>query len=83
MTVVPRLVEKVYDKIVDKGAAAGGLKTKIFYWALSLLENYDMKKPKSLKHRIADKLVFSKWREGLGGNMITLVSGSALLYLPN
>ena len=79
MTVVPRLVEKVYDKIVDKGAAAGGLKTKIFYWALSLLENYDMKKPKSLKHRIADKLVFSKWREGLGGNMITLVSGSAAL----
>ena len=79
MTVVPRLVEKVYDKIVDKGAAAGGLKTKIFYWALSLLEHYDIKKPKSLKHRIADKLVFSKWREGLGGNMITLVSGSAAL----
>ena len=55
------------------------MKTKIFYWALSLLENYDMKKPKSLKHRIADKLVFSKWREGLGGNIITLVSGSAAL----
>jgi long-chain acyl-CoA synthetase len=79
MTVVPRLVEKVYDKIVDKGAAAGGLKSKIFFWALSLIENYDPNKPKSFKHKIADKLVFKKWREGLGGNMATLVSGSAAL----
>ena len=79
MSVVPRLVEKVYDKIVDKGAAAGGLKSKIFFWALSLIENYDPRKPKSFKHKIADKLVFKKWREGLGGNIQTLVSGSAAL----
>ena len=79
MTVVPRLIEKVYDKIVDKGAAAGGLKSKIFFWALSLIENYDPKKPKSFKHKIADKLVFKKWREGLGGNIAGLVSGSAAL----
>lgn len=79
MTVVPRLVEKVYDKIVDKGAEAGGLKSKIFFWALSLIENYDPKKPKSLKHKIADKIVFKKWREGLGGNIAALVSGSAAL----
>lgn len=79
MTVVPRLIEKVYDKIVDKGAEAGGLKSKIFFWALSLVENYDPKKPKSLKHIIADKIVFKKWREGLGGNIATLVSGSAAL----
>ena len=57
---------QVYDKIVDKGAEAGGLKSKIFFWALSLIENYDPKKPKSLKHKIADKIVFKKWREGLG-----------------
>ena len=79
MTVVPRLIEKVYDKIVDKGAEAGGLKSKIFFWALSLVENYDPNKPKSLKHIIADKIVFKKWREGLGGNIATLVSGSAAL----
>lgn len=79
MTVVPRLIEKVYDKIVDKGAAAGGLKSKIFFWALSLVENYDPKKPKSFQHKIADKLVFKKWREGLGGNIAGLVSGSAAL----
>ena len=79
MTVVPRLVEKVFDKIYDKGVNSGGLKKMIFLWALNLIEDYKIGQPKSLKHRIADKLVFSKWREGLGGNLITLVSGSAAL----
>lgn len=79
MSVVPRLVEKVYDKIVDKGTSAGGLKAKIFFWALSLVENYDPKKPKPLALKIADKIVFKKWREGLGGNLAALVSGSAAL----
>lgn len=79
MSVVPRLVEKVYDKIVDKGTSAGGLKAKIFFWALSLVEDYDPKKPKSFALKIADKIVFKKWREGLGGNMVALVSGSAAL----
>lgn len=83
MTVVPRLVEKVYAKIYDKGANAGGIKTKIFMWALKLVENYEpfQKQPFlwKIKHKIADKLVFSKWREGVGGNMTCMVSGSAAL----
>jgi len=79
MTVVPRLVEKVYDSIYNKGTAAGGLKSKIFLWSLGIAENYELGKPKSFMHTIADKLVFKKWREGLGGNLITLVSGSAAL----
>ncbi len=80
MSVVPRLLEKVYDKIYDTGSSAGGLKSKIFHWAL---ENIEKKKtytgPTGLKDRIADKLVFSKWRDAMGGNIITLVSGSAPL----
>lgn len=79
MTVVPRLVEKVYDSIYNKGKAAGGLKSKIFLWSLGIAENYELGKPKSFMHTIADKLVFKKWREGLGGNLITLISGSAAL----
>ena len=80
MTVVPRLIEKVYDKIYDKGTSAGGLKSKIFLWALGVNKaKMQLGKPSGLKEIIADKLVFSKWREGLGGNIITLVSGSAAL----
>ena len=81
MSVVPRLIEKVYDKIYDKGINAGGLKSKIFLWALGVnkAKKNITKKPSGIKEIIADKLVFSKWREGLGGNIITLVSGSAAL----
>lgn len=80
MSVVPRLIEKVYDKIYDKGTSAGGLKSKIFLWALGVNKaKGQLGKPSGLKEIIADKLVFSKWREGLGGNIITLVSGSAAL----
>lgn len=80
MSVVPRLVEKVYDKIYDKGTSAGGLKSKIFLWALGVNKSkQNIGKPSGLKEIIADKLVFKKWREGLGGNIITLVSGSAAL----
>lgn len=80
MSVVPRLIEKVYDKIYDKGTSAGGLKSKIFLWALGVNEaKKKIGKPSGFKEIIADKLVFSKWREGLGGNIITLVSGSAAL----
>ena len=83
MTVVPRLVEKVYDKIYNTGSTAGGLKTKIFMWALGLVENYDPYKEQgfffNLKHSIASKLVFSKWREGVGGELVCMVSGSAPL----
>ncbi|WP_297986141.1 long-chain fatty acid--CoA ligase [uncultured Chryseobacterium sp.] len=80
MSVVPRLIEKVYDKIYDKGTSAGGLKTKIFLWALGVNKaKQKIGKPSGIKEIIADKLVFSKWREGLGGNIVTLVSGSAAL----
>ncbi len=80
MSVVPRLIEKVYDKIYDKGTSAGGLKSKIFLWALGVNKAKEkLGKPSGLQEIIADKLVFSKWREGLGGNIITLVSGSAAL----
>ncbi len=79
MTVVPRLVEKVYAKIYEKGTTAGGLKSKIFMWALGTIKNYVPYGSKSIGHRIADALVFKKWREGLGGNMICLISGSAAL----
>ena len=80
MSVVPRLIEKVYDKIYDKGTSAGGLKSKIFLWALGVNKaKQKIGKPSGLMETIADKLVFSKRREGLGGNIITLVSGSAAL----
>ena len=79
LTVVPRMVEKVYDKIYQKGTSGGGFKAKIFLWSLKIAENYKFGTPKSLLHEVADKLVFSKWRAGLGGNIITLVSGSAAL----
>lgn len=79
MTVVPRMVEKVYDAIYKRGTEAGGIKSRIFLWSLKVAEKYKIGDSKSLAHIIADKLVFSKWREGLGGNIITLVSGSAAL----
>jgi len=83
MTVVPRLVEKVYDKIYNTGSTAGGLKSKIFMWALGLIDGYDPFKDYGsffkFKHSIASKIVFSKWREGVGGELICMVSGSAPL----
>ena len=79
MTVVPRMIEKVYDAIYKRGTEDGGLKSKIFLWSIKVAEKYKIGDSKSLAHIIADKLVFSKWREGLGGNIITLVSGSAAL----
>lgn len=80
MTVVPRLVEKVYDKIYHTGSTAGGLKSKIFFWALDLIsKKKEVTAPSGLKEIIADKLVFKKWRDGLGGELVTLVSGSAAL----
>ncbi|MFW2137159.1 AMP-dependent synthetase/ligase [Chryseobacterium sp. TY4] len=79
MTVVPRVIEKVYDSIYKKGTEAGAIKKSIFLWSLKIAENYKLGAPKSVFHKIADKLVFSKWRAGIGGNILTLVSGSAPL----
>lgn len=79
VTVVPRLLEKVYDKIYQKGTSAGGLKKLIFLWALSVNKNYEIGQRKNWKQKLADKLVFSKWREGLGGEIFALICGSAAL----
>ena len=83
MSTVPRLLEKVYDKIVAKGEALDGFKRKVFDWALELGFNYDEYGNNSaiykMKLAVADKLVFSKWRDAFGGNMSVIVSGGAAL----
>ncbi|MXV38234.1 AMP-binding protein [Flavobacteriaceae bacterium Ap0902] len=83
MTVVPRVVEKVYGKIYDKGATVGGVKSKIFMASLKFAERFkpfeEMSFLDKIQYKFYDKLVFSKWREGVGGNIVCLVSGSAKL----
>lgn len=83
MTVVPRLLEKVYDKIYAKGTELTGIKKKLFFWALQLGEKYQPYKANGWWYEfrlgIARKLIFSKWQEGLGGNLDIMVSGSAAL----
>ncbi len=83
MSTVPRLLEKVYDKIAAKGEALDGFKRKVFDWALELGLQYDIRGNNSafykMKLAIADKLVFSKWRDAFGGNMKVMVSGGAAL----
>ncbi|GAB5551996.1 MAG: AMP-dependent synthetase/ligase [Saprospiraceae bacterium] len=80
-TTVPRLLEKVYEKIYNKGLELTGAKKKLFFWALSLTEDYEIDKQysglKAIQLKIADKLIFSKWREALGGNVKGIVSGAA------
>ncbi len=83
LTTVPRLLEKIYDKIYSKGKDLKGIKKSIFFWALGLATNFELYGKKSiwyyLKLKIADKLVLSKWREALGGNIKVIVSGGASL----
>ena len=78
---VPRLLEKVYDKIIEKGKALTGIKKRLFFWALELGEQYEVNKDwfYQFKLGIARKLVFSKWREALGGEVVVIVSGGAAL----
>jgi len=81
-TAVPRLLEKVYDKIVAKGQDLTGIKRALFFWALSLGQEYDVKGKSGFyqwKLGIANKLIFSKWREALGGNCQAIASGAAAL----
>lgn len=83
ITAVPRLLEKVYDKIIAKGTALGGVKQKLFYWAVELGLEYEPYGANGwwyeTKLSLARKLIFSKWKEGLGGNIELIVSGSAAL----
>ena len=80
-TTVPRLLEKVYEKIMMKGMELTGIKRKLFYWAHDLAEQYEINKNLGFWYNtrlsIANKLVFSKWREGLGGNIKAIVTGGA------
>lgn len=80
-TTVPRLLEKVYERIMAKAATLKGLKKKMFFWALGLGLKYDVNKNFStwynLQLGLANKLVFSKWREALGANVKAIVTGSA------
>lgn len=87
MTAVPRLFEQVYHKIVKKGKSAGGWKTRLFEWALVVGQEYWDAKDKhqsvspvlAAKQTLANQLVFSKWREGVGGSLRFFVSGGAPL----
>ncbi len=80
-TTVPRLLEKVYEKIYNKGLALSGAKKKLFFWALGLTDNYVFDKSASglgaIKWSVADKLIFSKWRDALGGNVKGILTGAA------
>ena len=80
-TTVPRLLEKVYERIMAKAATLTGIKKKLFNWALSLGLKYDINKNMGLWYNIqlglANKLIFSKWREALGANVKAIVTGSA------
>jgi len=81
-TTVPRLLEKVYDKIIAKGRKQPGIKKQIFFWAVNIGMNYEIGRKNpfyNLQLKIANKLVFGKWREALGGNLRTVVSGGAAL----
>ena len=80
-TTVPRLLEKVYEAIYNKGLSLKGAKKALFFWALRLTDNYELDQNLSpinkIKWGIADKLIFSKWREALGGNVRLIITGSA------
>jgi long-chain acyl-CoA synthetase len=82
-SVVPRLLEKVFDKIYAKGSDLTGIKRKLFFWAIELGLRYEPYEANGfwyeLQLKIARKLIFSKWQEGLGGNLTVMVSGSAAL----
>lgn len=80
---VPRLLEKVFDKIIAKGQELTGIKKMLFFWAVGLGEKWEPNGENGWfyewKLDIANSLIFSKWREALGGNVIAIASGSAAL----
>ena len=80
-TCVPRLLEKVYDRIYDKGLELGMIKRALFFWALRLADHWDFdRQPRgleALKWWIADRLIFSKWREALGGRVKAMITAAS------
>ena len=80
-TTVPRLLEKVYEKIMAKGADLTGVKRKLFFWAHSLATKFEINKNQGMAYNmqlaLANKLIFSKWREALGGQLRCIVTGGA------
>ena len=87
MTAVPRLFEKVFHKIVKKGTSAGGWRSGLFNWALGVGQRYAEHVDRGetvpplleIQQEVASRLVFSKWREGVGGRLRFFVSGGAAL----
>ena len=80
-TTVPRLLEKVYERIMAKGSELTGIKRKLFFWAVELGKKYDNRINRgffyNMQLSIANKLIFNKWRDALGGNIKTIVTGGA------
>ena len=80
---VPRLIERVYEKITGTGEKLTGFKRKIFDWSMRLANTYELNNKNGIwykiQHKIADKLVFSKWRAAVGGNLVCIASGGAAL----
>jgi long-chain acyl-CoA synthetase len=80
-TTVPRLLEKVYEKIMAKGRELTGVKKNLFFWAVGVANKFELNKNQGLVYNmqlaIANKLIFSKWREALGGNVKAIVTGAA------
>jgi long-chain acyl-CoA synthetase len=83
LSTVPRLLEKVYERIINTGRKLTGAKKMIFFWAVNVGMHYELNGVKgpyfALKLKIARKLVFSKWQEALGGKLKVIVSGGAAL----
>jgi long-chain acyl-CoA synthetase len=80
-TTVPRLLEKVYEKIMQKGKELSGIKRKLFFWAHSLATKFEINKNQGLFYNmqlsLANKIIFNKWREALGNELVCIISGGA------
>lgn len=80
---VPRVIEKLYDKLILTGRNLSGIKKALFFWAVNLGLRYELNRENGafyeLQRKIADKLIYKKWREALGGNLKVIVSGGAAL----
>ena len=82
-TSVPRVIEKLYDKLILKGKELTGVKKALFFWAVDLGLKFELNQANGwyyeIQRSIADKLIYSKWREALGGNIKVIISGGAAL----